>query len=123
MKPIHIIIVLLLLLLACAEEEAPWQVAFKELSVALEENDSTTAGEYLTGGGLEELGDYLSLGSNLEATGDWVIEGELRLLPVLAPGRPGISLVWQEVQGDWKLDVSLTLEATRASALNAIFAQ
>jgi len=119
----YLIITLFLLLLACGEEEAPWQVAFEELSTALEKNDSTAANEYLTGGRLEELGDYLSLGEDLEATGGWASEGELRLLPVLAQGRPGLTLVWREFEGDWLLDTALTLEATRASALNAIFSQ
>ena len=124
MKPIHFIIVLLLLLLlACGEEEAPWQVAFAEFSTALAENDSAAASEYLTKGKLAELKDYLSLGEAPAATGDWVTEGELHLLPVLTPGKAGLTLVWQEDDADWKLDVSLTLEATRASALNAIFAQ
>ncbi|MCD4733788.1 hypothetical protein K8R78_06070 [bacterium] len=124
MKSSHFItLLLLLLLLACGEEEAPWQVAFEELSTALAEADPTATNEYLTGGKLEELGDYLALSEGLEATGDWVSEGELRLLPVLAPGRPGLTLVWREVEGDWLLDTALTLEATRASALNAIFAQ
>jgi len=123
MKPIQLIIVLSLLLLACAEEEAPWQIAFVELSTALEKNDSTAAGEYLIEGSIAELGEYLTLGEALEATGDWVSEGELRLLSVLATGKPTLTLVWREVDARWKLDTALTLEATRSSALNAIFAQ
>ncbi|HUT98403.1 MAG TPA: hypothetical protein VM054_04925 [bacterium] len=105
---------------SCAEEAEPWRGTVEGFFDAVEAGDPERASAFCDGdpGG---LATYLKPGARPEIVGDPVSDGGRVELTVRTPGRPGLTLVLVEKDGDWSVAVEESRSATLASALNAAF--
>ena len=106
--------------LSCAEEAEPWRGILSGFLDAVEAGDPGRASAFCVGdpGGLAA---YLEPGVRPEIVGEPAGKPDRVELTVRTPGRPGLTLVLAEKDGDWAVAVEESLEASRASALNAAF--
>jgi hypothetical protein len=105
---------------SCAEEVEPWRGTLDGFLGAVEAGDPERASAFCDGdpGG---LAPYLEPGVRPEIVGEPAGSTDRVELTVRTPGRPGLTLVLVEKDGDWSVAVEESLESSRASALNAAF--
>ncbi|MCX7021114.1 MAG: hypothetical protein NTW26_02350 [bacterium] len=106
---------------SCAQEAEPWRGTLDGFFDAVEAGDPERASAFCDGDPAG-LAPYLEPGVRPEIVGEpaGVVADRVELT-VRTPGRPGLTLVLAEKDGDWSVAVEESLESSRASALNAAF--
>jgi hypothetical protein len=105
---------------SCAEEAEPWRGTVDSFFDAVEAGDPDGASA-LCAGDPAGLAPYLEPGARPEIVGEPVSDGGRVELTVRTPGKPGLVLVLVENDDNWRVAVEASVEASRASALNAAF--